>query len=72
MSCNILINQQAPILSRQAPIPVSDKIAPEAKLKDPERQKRSKKSHENYKKKSKERFLKNNQIVQKTLKKYID
>ena len=40
MSCNIVISQQAPI-------PVSDKIAPEAKLKDFERQKKGKKSHEN-------------------------
>ena len=55
MSCNIVISQKAPI-------PVSQKIAPEAKT-------RGKKSHKNYMEKLKERFLKDNQTVQKALKK---
>ena len=57
MSCNIVISQQTPI-------PVSHKIAPEAK-------KRGKKSHKNYMEKLKERFLKDNQMVQKTLKNFL-
>ena len=51
MSCNIVINQQASL-------PVSDKITPDVKIKDPEGQKRGKKSHETYMKKLNDRFLK--------------
>ena len=65
MSCNIIINQQSSL-------PTSDKSVSEAKVKDPERQKRGKKSHETYMKKVRERFLKDNQEVQMTLKEFID
>ena len=41
MSCNIVINQQPSL-------PASDWSAPETKVKDPERQRRGKKSHETY------------------------
>ena len=61
MSCNIVINQQ-----------LATTDAPETKEKDPERQRRGKKPHETYMKKLKERFLKNNQEVQLTLKEFID
>ena len=49
MSCNIVINQQMSS-------PVKNQVAPEAKMKDPERQNRGKKSHETYMKKLKHRF----------------
>ena len=65
MSCDIDIN-------RQSSLPASDRSTHEAKVKDPERQKRSKKSHETYMKKLKERFLKDNQEAQMTLKEFID
>ena len=52
MSCNIFINQS---------LPNSDRSAPETKVKDPERQRRGKKSYQTYMKKLKERFLKDNQ-----------
>ena len=65
MSCNIVINQQSPL-------PVSDRSPPEAKVKDPERQRRGKKSRETYIKKLREKFLKDNQEVQMTLKEFID
>ena len=54
MNCNIVINQQSSL-------PASDRSAPEAKVKDPERQRRGKKAHETYMKKLKKRFLKDNQ-----------
>ena len=54
MNCNIVINQQSSL-------PASDRSAPEAKVKDPERHRRGKKSHETYMKKLKKRFLKDNQ-----------
>ena len=41
MSCNIVSNQQASL-------PVLDNVTPEAKVKDPERQRRGKKSHKSY------------------------
>ena len=63
MSCNIVINQQ---------LSASDGSAPETKVKDPERQRRGKKSHKTYMKKLKERFLKDNQKTQMTLKEFID
>ena len=62
MSCNIVINQQ---LSLPA-------LASEAKVKDPERQKRGKKSHKTYMKKLRERFLKDNQEARMTLKEFMD
>ena len=65
MSCNIVINQRSSL-------PASDRSAPEAKVKDPERQGKDKKSHETYMKKLKKRFLKNNQEAQMTLKEFID
>ena len=49
MSCNIVINQQVSS-------PVFHKVAPETKMKDPERQNRGKKSHEMYMKNLKDRF----------------
>ena len=54
MSRNIVINEKSPL-------PASDRSAPEAKVKYPERQRRSKKSRETYMKKLRERFLKDNQ-----------
>ena len=62
MNFNIIINQQP------ASLPASDKSAPEAKVKDPERQRRGKKSHKAYMKKLKEKLLKDNQEAQMTLK----
>ena len=60
MSCNFVINQQSSL------------PAPEAKVKDPARQKRGKKLHKTYMKKLTERFLKDNQEAQMTLKEFID
>ena len=65
MSCNIVMNQQSSL-------PVSDRSTPEAKVKDPQRQRRGKKSHETYMEKLKERFLKDNQKAQMTLKEFIE
>ena len=48
MSCNIVINQQAFL-------PVSEKVTPEANIKDTERQKSGKKSHEMFTKKLRDR-----------------
>ena len=62
MNFNIIINQQP------ASLPASDKSAPEAKVKDPERQRRGKKSQKAYMKKLKEKLLKDNQEAQMTLK----
>ena len=53
-------------------MPALDRSAPEAKVKDPERQRRGKKSHEKYMKKLRERFLKDNQEARMTLKEFID
>ena len=53
MSSNIVINQQSSF-------PASDRSASEAKVKDPEKQGRGKKSHKTYMKKLRERFLKDN------------
>ena len=63
MSCNIVINQQ---------LATTDRSAPETKVKDPERQKRGKKSHETYMKKLKEKLLKDNQEAQMTLREFIE
>ena len=60
MGCNIVINQQL-----SAP-------DPETKVKDLERQRWGKKSHETYMKKVKERVLKDNQKTQVTLKEFIN
>ena len=62
MSCNIVINQQSSLYTS----------TPETKVKDPERQKRSKKSHKKYIKKLRKRFLNDNQEAQMTLKELID
>ena len=51
MSCNIVINQQSSL-------PASDRFAPEAKVKDPERQRRGIKSHKAYIKKTKRKVFK--------------
>ena len=59
MSCNIVINQQ---------LTTTDRSAPEAKVKDPKRQRRGKKSLETYMRKLKEKLLKDNQEAQMTLK----
>ena len=61
MSWSIAINQQPSL-------PASDRSAPEAKVKDPKRQRKGKESHETYMKKLRERFLKDNQEAQMTLK----
>ena len=60
MSCNIIINQQSSL-------PTSDTSASEAKVKDPEMQRRGKKSHKTYMKK-----LRENQEVQMTWKIFTD
>ena len=65
MSSNNVINQQASL-------PVLHKVASKAKIKDPERQRRGKKSREAYMKKLKDRFLKDNRLVQMTLKEFMD
>ena len=65
MTCNIVIDQQASL-------PVSDDVASEAKLNDPKRQRRGRKSLKMYIKKLNERLLKNNQKTQMTLKEFID
>ena len=64
MSCNIVINQSS--------LPTSDGPTPEGKVKDPERLRRGTKSHEVYMKRLRERFLKDNQESQMTLKEFID
>ena len=51
MSCNIVINQQPSL-------PASDRSVPETKVKDPERQRKGKKSHETYMKKLKKKTFK--------------
>ena len=62
MNCNIVINQQPSSLL------ASDRSTSETKVRDPERQRRVKKSHETYMKKLKEKLLKDNQEAQMTLK----
>ena len=66
MNCNIMINQQP------SSLPASDRYAPEAKVKDPERQRTGKKSHKTYMKKLKEKLLKDNQEAQMNLKEFIE
>ena len=53
-------------------MPLSDRSAPETKVKDPERQRRGKKSQETYMKKIKEKLLEDNQEAQMTFKKIIE
>ena len=65
MSCNIVINQQSSLHAL-------DRSATKAKVKDPKRQRRGKKSPKTYMKKLRERFLKDNQEAQMTLKEFID
>ena len=49
-----------------------DRLAAETKVKDPESQRRGKKSHETYMKKLQQSLLKDNQEVQMALKEYIE
>ena len=63
MSCNIVINQQ---------LANTDRSAPETKVKELERQRRSKKSHETYIEKLKKKLLKDNQEAQMTLREFIE
>ena len=65
MSWNIVINQQ-PFS------PVSDNVTSEAKIKDQKRIERACRGWVNYMKKLKEKFLKDSQLVQMTLKEFID
>ena len=65
MSWNIVINQQ-PFS------PVSDNVTSEAKIKDQKRIERARRGWVNYMKKLKEKFLKDSQLVQMTLKEFID
>ena len=65
MICSIVINQQLSL-------PGSDRSAPEAKVKDPKRQRRGKKPLEMYMKKLRERFLKDNKKAQMALKEFIE
>ena len=53
-------------------MPLSDRSAPETKVKDPERQRRGKKSQETYMKKIKEKLLEDNQEAQMSFKKIIE
>ena len=64
MNCNIVINQQPSSLL------ASDRSTSETKVRDPERQRRVKKSHETYMKKLKEKLLKDNQEAQMTFKEF--
>ena len=65
MNCNIVINQQPSL-------PTSDRSAPETKAKDQKRVEAARRDRENYMKKLKENFLKDNQKTQMTLKEFID
>ena len=65
MNCNILINQQPSL-------PTSERSAPETKIKDQKRVEAVRTGQENYMKKLKEKFLKDNQKAQMTLKEFID
>ena len=65
MSCNIVINQQTSL-------PVLNNAISEAKVKDPKRVEAARKGRENYVKKLKDRLLKDNKMVQMTLKESID
>ena len=65
MNCNILINQQPSL-------PTSERSAPETKIKDQKRVEAACTGQENYMKKLKEKFLKDNQKAQMTLKEFID
>ena len=65
MNCNILINQQPSL-------PNSERSAPETKIKDQKRVEAARTGQENYMKKLKEKFLKDNQKAQMTLKEFID
>ena len=65
MICSIVINHQLSLTG-------SNRSAPDAKVKDPERQRRGKKPLEMFLKKLRERFLKDNQKAQMALKEYIE
>ena len=65
MNCNIVINQQPSL-------PTSDRSVPETKAKDQKRVEAARRDRENYMKKLKENFLKDNQKTQMTLKEFID
>ena len=65
MNCNIVINQQTSL-------PTSERSAPETKIKDQKRVEAARRGQENYMKKLKEKFLKDNQKAQMTLKEFID
>ena len=65
MNCNIIINQQPSL-------PTSERSAPETKIKDQKRVEAARTGQENYMKKLKEKFLKDNQKAQMTLKEFID
>ena len=65
MNCNIVINQQPSL-------PTSERSAPETKIKDQKRVEAARRGQENYMKKLKEKFLKDNQKAQMTLKEFID
>ena len=65
MSSSIFINQQAFL-------PVSDYVAPEANMRDPQRQRNGKNSHKTYMKKLKKGILTDNQKALMTLKEFID
>ena len=64
MSCNIVVNPQSSLRA-------SDRSTSAVKVKDPERQIRGKKSHETYMKKLRERFLKDNEEAQMTIREFI-
>ena len=63
MSCSIVINQQVS--------PNPDSVTSDVKIKDPKCVEAARKGWENYKKKLKDKFLKDNQMVQMTLKEFI-
>ena len=63
MSCSIVVNQQ---------LSTTGRTTPKTKVKDPERQRRGKKSHEKYMDELKEWLLKDNWKTQMTLKEFID
>ena len=65
MSWNIVNNQQSSL-------PASDRSAPQVNVKNPERQRRGKKSHKTYIKKLRESVLKENQEARMSLKEFID
>ena len=65
MNCNIVINQQPSL-------PTLERSTPETKTKDQKGVEAARRSGENYMKKLKERFLKDNQEAQMTLKEFLE